>query len=236
MILFIGDVARDDRDREGFQEVDFTAMFTPLAKWAARIDNAARIPEYIARAFDTASSGRPGPVVLALPEDMLRDEVEALEIGQRLRGAVLVQIIRRCVQIGRHVRQLAGDVEQQVRRHGDRAGAFNRGGAHRFNDLQVEVGRHDANTAAVRCIDQHVRQDWYGIPPLDDALHMAERFQQTGAFGGAALETLVGESIFLSFMQPVSASAAMAVAVRISLLFMAISCGALSCLYSASVP
>jgi acetolactate synthase I/II/III large subunit len=79
MILFIGDVARNDRDREGFQEVDFTAMFTPLAKWAARIDNAARIPEYIARAFDTASSGRPGPVVLALPEDMLRDEVEALD-------------------------------------------------------------------------------------------------------------------------------------------------------------
>lgn len=79
MILFIGDVARDDRDREGFQEVDFTAMFAPLAKWAARIDNAARIPEYIARAFDTASSGRPGPVVLALPEDMLRDEVEALD-------------------------------------------------------------------------------------------------------------------------------------------------------------
>ncbi len=79
MIMFIGDVARDDRDREGFQEVDFTAMFTPLAKWAARIDNAARIPEYIARAFDTASSGRPGPVVLALPEDMLRDEVEALD-------------------------------------------------------------------------------------------------------------------------------------------------------------
>lgn len=79
MILFIGDVARDDRDREGFQEVDFTAMFTPLAKWAARIDNAARIPEYIARAFDTASSGRPGPVVLALPEDMLRDQVAALD-------------------------------------------------------------------------------------------------------------------------------------------------------------
>lgn len=79
MILFIGDVSRDDRDREGFQEVDFAAMFTPLAKWAARIDNAARIPEYVARAFDTASSGRPGPVVLALPEDMLRDEVEALD-------------------------------------------------------------------------------------------------------------------------------------------------------------
>src|SRR3982751_1133447 len=79
MILFIGDVARGDRDREGFQEVDFAAMFRPLAKWAARIDDAARIPEYVARAYATAMAGRPGPVVLALPEDMLRDEVEALD-------------------------------------------------------------------------------------------------------------------------------------------------------------
>ena len=79
MILLIGDVARGDRDREGFQEVDFTAMFRPLAKWAARIDDAARIPEYIGRAYATAMSGRPGPVVLALPEDMLTDEVNAVD-------------------------------------------------------------------------------------------------------------------------------------------------------------
>ena len=79
MILFVGDVARGDRDREGFQEVDLSAMFRPLAKWTARIDDAARIPEYLARAFAVAQSGRPGPVVLALPEDMLRDEVEALD-------------------------------------------------------------------------------------------------------------------------------------------------------------
>ena len=63
------------RDREGFQELDFAAFFGPTAKWAARIDDAARIPEYIARAYATAISGRPGPVVLALPEDMLSDEV-----------------------------------------------------------------------------------------------------------------------------------------------------------------
>jgi len=79
MILFIGDVARGDRDREGFQEIDFGAMFGPLAKWAARIDDAARIPEYVARAYATAMSGRPGPVVLALPEDMLGEEVEAVD-------------------------------------------------------------------------------------------------------------------------------------------------------------
>ncbi|MEL7196703.1 MAG: thiamine pyrophosphate-binding protein [Pseudomonadota bacterium] len=75
MILFVGDVARDMRDREGFQEVDFPAFFSPISKWAARIDDPARIPEYVARAFSVATSGRPGPVVLALPEDMLCDLV-----------------------------------------------------------------------------------------------------------------------------------------------------------------
>src|ERR1700755_3160251 len=80
MILFIGDVARGDREREGFQEVDFPAFFAPIAKWAARIDDARRIPEFIGRAWRVATAGRPGPVVLALPEDMLRDEVE---IGDR---------------------------------------------------------------------------------------------------------------------------------------------------------
>ena len=77
MILFVGDVDSSMRDREGFQEVDFTAFFTPIAKWAARIDSADRIPEYIARAYATAISGRPGPVVLALPEDMLSRNTDA---------------------------------------------------------------------------------------------------------------------------------------------------------------
>ncbi len=79
MILFIGDVDRGMRDREGFQEVDLVAMFTPLAKLALRIDDARRIPEYIARAYNVATSGRPGPVVIALPEDMLCDVVEAVD-------------------------------------------------------------------------------------------------------------------------------------------------------------
>ncbi|MFS0771643.1 thiamine pyrophosphate-binding protein [Sphingomonas sp. 1P08PE] len=79
MILFVGDVDRATRDREAFQEVDFAAMFAPLCKWAARIDDAARIPEYVARAYAVAMNGRPGPVVLALPEDMLLDTVDALD-------------------------------------------------------------------------------------------------------------------------------------------------------------
>ncbi len=77
MILFVGDVDSSMRDREGFQEIDFPAFFSPIAKWTARIDSADRIPEYVARAYATAISGRPGPVVLALPEDMLSRETAA---------------------------------------------------------------------------------------------------------------------------------------------------------------
>ena len=75
MVLFVGDVGSDFRDREAFQEVDYSSFFGPstkgFAKRVERIDDAERIPEYIARAFATAMSGRPGPVVLVLPEDML---------------------------------------------------------------------------------------------------------------------------------------------------------------------
>jgi acetolactate synthase-1/2/3 large subunit len=71
MILFIGQVAQSYIDREAFQEVDFKAMFAPLAKWSAEIRQTDRIPEYLARAFHVATSGRPGPVVLSLPEDIL---------------------------------------------------------------------------------------------------------------------------------------------------------------------
>ena len=73
MILLIGQVARKDLDREAFQEIDYRRMFSQVAKWVAQIDDANRIPEYLNRAFATATSGRPGPVVLALPEDMLTD-------------------------------------------------------------------------------------------------------------------------------------------------------------------
>lgn len=75
MILLVGQIARDTTDREAFQEVDYRAMFGPIAKWATQIDDARRIPEYMARAFRVATSGRPGPVVVALPEDMLIERV-----------------------------------------------------------------------------------------------------------------------------------------------------------------
>jgi acetolactate synthase-1/2/3 large subunit len=73
--MFVGQVARGHREREAFQELDYRRMFGQLAKWTAEIDTADRIPEFVARAFRTATSGRPGPVVLALPEDMLDETV-----------------------------------------------------------------------------------------------------------------------------------------------------------------
>jgi acetolactate synthase I/II/III large subunit len=71
MILFVGQVGRDMRGREAFQELDYAAVFGSMVKWAAEIDSIERIPEYVSRAFHVAMSGRPGPVVLALPEDVL---------------------------------------------------------------------------------------------------------------------------------------------------------------------
>jgi acetolactate synthase-1/2/3 large subunit len=76
MLLLIGQVARDTVGREGFQELDYRAMYGAIAKWATQVDDATRLPEIVARAFAVATSGRPGPVVLALPEDMLTDQVD----------------------------------------------------------------------------------------------------------------------------------------------------------------
>jgi len=76
MILFIGQVQRDAREREAFQEVEYRRAFTEFAKWVGEIDDPARIPEFVNRAFSVAMSGRPGPVVLALPEDVLREVVK----------------------------------------------------------------------------------------------------------------------------------------------------------------
>jgi acetolactate synthase I/II/III large subunit len=76
MVLLVGDVGSDMRDREAFQELEYLSFFNSLAKRVERIDDARRIPEYIARAFATAMNGRPGPVVLVLPEDMLTQMVD----------------------------------------------------------------------------------------------------------------------------------------------------------------
>jgi acetolactate synthase I/II/III large subunit len=76
MLLLVGQVARETIGREAFQELDYRAVFGSMAKWATQIDRAERVPEIMARAFAVATSGRPGPVVVALPEDMLASQVD----------------------------------------------------------------------------------------------------------------------------------------------------------------
>ena len=87
MILFVGQVGTDMKGREAFQEINYRAYFGDVAKWVTEIEHADRIPEIISRAWITAQSGRPGPVVIALPEDVLAAETESVP----LKGAVLVR-------------------------------------------------------------------------------------------------------------------------------------------------
>jgi acetolactate synthase-1/2/3 large subunit len=79
LILFVGQIGREMREREAFQELDYRAVYGSIAKWATEIDDPARLPELVSRAFYTATSGRPGPVVIALPEDMLTERVIAAD-------------------------------------------------------------------------------------------------------------------------------------------------------------
>jgi len=88
LIAFIGQVGSDFKDREAFQEVDYARMYGGIAKWVTQIERADRIPEYVAQAYRVAMSGRPGPVVLALPEDMLTTSAEALDSPRVVIGDV----------------------------------------------------------------------------------------------------------------------------------------------------
>ncbi|MBB1633119.1 thiamine pyrophosphate-binding protein [Cupriavidus sp. UME77] len=82
MLLFVGQIARGHKGREAFQEVDYGAMFGSIAKWVVEIEDPARIPELVARAFQCATSGRPGPVVISLPEDVLDGLCEVADTGR----------------------------------------------------------------------------------------------------------------------------------------------------------
>ncbi|NNL47814.1 MAG: thiamine pyrophosphate-binding protein, partial [Acidimicrobiia bacterium] len=85
MILFVGQIDTGMRDREAFQEIDYRAFFGPIAKWATEIDDVDRIPEIMSRAWTTATSGRPGPVIVALPEDMLASMTNTRQLESPVR-------------------------------------------------------------------------------------------------------------------------------------------------------
>jgi len=113
MIVFVGQVGGDFADREAFQEIDYRRMYGSSVKWVAQIDRADRIPEYVARAFRVAQSGRPGPVVLALPEDMLCasaavDDAARVEPTILYPGTEAIAALRARLQAARRPLVLAG--------------------------------------------------------------------------------------------------------------------------------
>jgi acetolactate synthase-1/2/3 large subunit len=113
MLLLVGQVARDALGREAFQEVDFVAMFAPLAKHAEQVADPARIPEVVSRAFHTACAGRPGPVVLALPEDVLSEQAEVEDAGpykvaQPHPGAEELEALRELLAVAERPLMLVG--------------------------------------------------------------------------------------------------------------------------------
>jgi acetolactate synthase I/II/III large subunit len=113
LILFVGQVPRAAKGREAFQELDYRAVFGTMVKWADEIDDPARVPELVSRAFHIATSGRPGPVVLALPEDMLEEEAAAADARPYSRiephpGAAEMQALRSALAESRHPVLLLG--------------------------------------------------------------------------------------------------------------------------------
>ncbi len=123
LIVFVGQVAREALGREAFQELDYGAVFGTMAKWVVQVDDARRLPELLSRAFHVATSGRPGPVVVALPEDMLTDAVQAADalphaVAETHPGPdALRELARRLASAGRPVAILGGSrwSEQAVR-------------------------------------------------------------------------------------------------------------------------
>jgi acetolactate synthase I/II/III large subunit len=124
MILFIGQVARPFLDRGAFQELDFGRMYGQMAKWVVRIDDPGRIPELMARAFTLATSGRPGPVVIALPEDMLREaaavtDAEPYQAVQASPGAAEMMRLREMLAAAQRPLMLLGGTTWTAQAVGD---------------------------------------------------------------------------------------------------------------------
>ena len=96
MILFVGQVERSVRERGAFQEVDYPAMFGGHAKWVAEINEASRVNEYVSRAFAMACAGRPGPVVLSLPKDMLDERISRGSLIPRTATSRPLRALNKC--------------------------------------------------------------------------------------------------------------------------------------------
>jgi acetolactate synthase-1/2/3 large subunit len=124
LLLLVGQVPRGVRGREAFQEVDYGQLFAPLAKWAAEVDAAARLPELVARAFHVATSGRPGPVVLSLPEDVQVEEADVADAApvaplETAPGAGEVERVRELLAAAARPLVVAGGLPWSAQAHDD---------------------------------------------------------------------------------------------------------------------
>jgi acetolactate synthase-1/2/3 large subunit len=113
LIVFVGQVARSMRGRDAFQELDYRAVFGTMAKWATEIDDPARVPEIVSRAFHTACQGRPGPVVIAVPEDVLMEraavpDATAFEAAETYPGAAELSRLQSLLSAARRPVALIG--------------------------------------------------------------------------------------------------------------------------------
>lgn len=144
MILFIGQVARDQVEREAFQEIDYRRMFGQMAKWVVEVDDAARLPELLSQAFHRATNGRPGPVVVALPEDMLTDIINVPDAGpaQSIEAAASPAALEQ-------LQQLIGQAQRPLVVLG--GGGWS---AAAVSDIRVFIEKHNLPVAAsFRCQD-----------------------------------------------------------------------------------
>ncbi len=124
MVLLVGQVERGHQEREAFQEIDFRRVFGQMAKWVAQVDDPARLPEMVAHAFQLAVSGRPGPVVLALPEDMLAERCEAADAAPYMRvqgapGADQMERLRAMLEAAQRPLLIVGGGDWSPRAAGD---------------------------------------------------------------------------------------------------------------------
>ncbi len=171
LILFIGQVGNDVVEREAFQEIDYRRMFGPMAKWVAQIDRADRVPEYISHAFHTATSGRPGPVVLALPEDMQTQMASVPDTGRYQRvaahpGPAQMQTLRDMLSQAQRPMVIVG------------GGGWSRAAC---DDLQAFVTAYNLPVGcAYRCQDLIDNRDPHYVGDVAVGLNpkLAERFQQ----------------------------------------------------------
>jgi acetolactate synthase-1/2/3 large subunit len=193
MIMFVGQVEQAVRDREAFQEMDYRAVFGSMTKWTAELDDPARVPEYVARAFNTAMNGRPGPVVIALPKNMLTERV----VSGDAPPAIPVETSPGAPEMERLAAMIAGAQRPIFVLNGSRWDDDARAAVHRFAerfDMPVMTGYRRA--PLFDALDPHYAGD-LGLAPNPKLVARVKASDLVVVVGGRLSEiTVQGYSLF----------------------------------------